>query len=50
MNREFNLQSLISFVVDIGISFDTIRRAYDVLSHDDSFIDNLFSYNKRQID
>ena len=33
-----------------GISFDTTRRAYDGISHDDSFIDNLFSYNKRQID
>ena len=48
--RGFNLQSLISFSVNIGISFDTTRRAYDGISHDDSFIDNLFSYNKRQID
>ncbi len=46
----FNLQSLISFSVNICISFDTTRRAYDGISHDDSFIDNLFSYNKMQID
>ena len=44
------MQSLILFLVNIGISFDTTRRAYDGISHDDSFIDNLFSYNKRQID
>jgi len=45
----FNLQSLISFSVNIGISFDTTRRAYDVISHGDSFIENLLSYNKSQI-
>jgi len=48
----FNLQSLISFSVNNGISFDITRRAYDVMkiSHDDSFIENLFCYNKKQID
>ena len=48
----FNLQSLISFSVNNCISFDITRRAYDVIkiSHDDSFIENLFSYNKKQID
>ena len=44
------MQSLISFSVNIDISFDTTRRAYDGISHDDSFIDNLFSYNKRIVE
>ncbi len=34
VNRRFNLQSFTSFSVNIGISFDTTRCAYDVLSHE----------------
>ena len=33
------------FSVNIGISLDITRRAYDGIRHDDSYIDNLFSYN-----